>query len=637
MQSPVDLAVGIQDGPAERIQVSGAQGGPGIGLYGSFYYRLSDIILEGQLRSGGFVAQQLEFVRNKKERFKYSLGPHATTYTEHPPVLMINGQQPYFVQEGDTLTLTMNASDPDGQVVMLSAAPNLGTARFDASNGVAASGTYTLDAIPPRRGHYSVAFEARDPTGLTDTETVMITVVPVNHPPTLSVPATVRVEEGQILTIPISGSDPDGDTVRLTAMPLPDHAVFIQSINSITFAPDYTQAGLYSIICQAHDGITSSLPAVVQVTVDDVTGGSQSNRLTLTVNPAESPTLVAGTRITGTVNSPSNPPPPQIISTALIVGVAPANARQGTVLDVSLTGKSTGKYVTHFIQDLSHADFGSGITVDSLIVTNSTQAIARISIDSAAVVGIRGIRVVSGDETSVAVPAFSIETGRTRVDGILRDPDTGLPLAGADIRIEGTLLSITTAPDGSFSFSDVPPGHHVLIVNANNHKLLRLEFDAEFGIVTDLGVLTSPTTVFDPTVSASVSLFSVLGRGIGELRPGKLTMEEARAVVRDTLLLLGGNEIGVYDAHGVQLNPEVDGDGLMSMKDKGVDNYAGQLVRGESVTLLEVLYDVSFAFAGYTNGTPPAFEEWLGILQQMVNKAWADPSDPFSAVAIVVF
>src|SRR5574341_939028 len=66
------------------------------------------------------------------------------------------------------------------------------------------------------------------------------------------------VAEGSNLTFRVHSSDPDGDSLILTALNLPANANFIDSGNgagSFGFTPDFSQAGLHSVTFKTTDGV----------------------------------------------------------------------------------------------------------------------------------------------------------------------------------------------------------------------------------------------------------------------------------------------------------------------------------------------------------------------------------------------
>ncbi|NNE10369.1 MAG: tandem-95 repeat protein, partial [Gemmatimonadetes bacterium] len=189
------------------------------------------------------------------------------TDVNRPPALAVIDSQ--WVAEGDTLLFGANATDPDGDSLVLSAAGLPANAGFvDSTNG-AGSATFTPDFT--QAGVYGVTVIAAD-TSFADSQVVWITVTDVNRPPALAVIDSQWVDEGDTLTFAANASDPDGDSLVLSAAGLPVNAGFVDSTNgagSATFTPDFTQAGVYGVTVIAAD--TSFADSqVVWITVSDV-------------------------------------------------------------------------------------------------------------------------------------------------------------------------------------------------------------------------------------------------------------------------------------------------------------------------------------------------------------------------------
>ncbi len=128
-----------------------------------------------------------------------------------PPVLASLGDKA--IQQGMTLQFTATASDPDlpanGLTFALDAGAPLGAA-IHPTTGVF---TWTpSDAQGP--GTYTITVRVTDngSPGLSDTETVQITVTPrssTNNPPVLDAIGDQTVDEGTALTFTATASDPD--------------------------------------------------------------------------------------------------------------------------------------------------------------------------------------------------------------------------------------------------------------------------------------------------------------------------------------------------------------------------------------------------------------------------------------------
>ncbi|MBI4528657.1 MAG: tandem-95 repeat protein [Deltaproteobacteria bacterium] len=138
--------------------------------------------------------------------------------------------------------LTANDTDADGDSLTVTAV----TATANTHGTVTLTGgivTYTPDAN--FNGSGSFTYTVSDGKGATATATVTVTVTPVNDPPVLSPIGNKSVNEGQLLTFTISGSDVDGNSLTYSASNLPSGASFNPSTRTFSWTPTYAQAGSY--------------------------------------------------------------------------------------------------------------------------------------------------------------------------------------------------------------------------------------------------------------------------------------------------------------------------------------------------------------------------------------------------------
>ena len=84
-------------------------------------------------------------------------------------------------------------------------------------------------------------------------------------------------------------------------------------------------------------------------------------------------------------------PPP----VPVILSVAPSRGTQGQSLDVTIAG-----FGTHFTNGLSSANFGTGVTVNSLLVTGATTATANVTVTDDAPVTFHTVSVTTGGEVA---------------------------------------------------------------------------------------------------------------------------------------------------------------------------------------------------------------------------------------------
>jgi len=169
-----------------------------------------------------------------------------------PPVLNSIGTKT--IGEGSQLSFTINGSDPDNDAISFSAINLPAGASF---NPATRSFVWIPDYDSGTNTRiYPVTFEISDGS-LSDSETVTINVTNVNRAPVLSAVGNQNLMEGEILNLVVAATDPDGETVYYSADNLPNGAVFTPSTRSLSWIPDNSQAGNYSVTISASDGSLS--------------------------------------------------------------------------------------------------------------------------------------------------------------------------------------------------------------------------------------------------------------------------------------------------------------------------------------------------------------------------------------------
>ncbi|MCX6834135.1 MAG: tandem-95 repeat protein, partial [candidate division Zixibacteria bacterium] len=199
-----------------------------------------------------------------------------------PPVLAPIG--PRTIVEGQTLTISLSASDPDGPApaLQMTGAPD-GSTLVDNGNG---TGVFTY--TPGYLGHQrlvSVTIRAFDGLAI-DKELVLIQVYDAgNQRPYFDSIPTPSIVEGMTIIQGLTATDPDGDPLVLSidaAQPLPTHASFLdltaggiegRAAGAITFAPDFTQSGTHDIFVLVSDG---TLADTIMVTFTVVEFGNHA-------------------------------------------------------------------------------------------------------------------------------------------------------------------------------------------------------------------------------------------------------------------------------------------------------------------------------------------------------------------------
>jgi len=174
-----------------------------------------------------------------------------------PVILSVDGAKT--VDEGQTVSLTVVANDPDGDelVYQVTGAPG-GTINPQ-------TGVFTWETGEADDGVYSLTFrvsEVGNP-GFYDEETITLTVNEVNQPPvidTASLPASgewIRAGAPMAFTARATDNDVIGgvpDTLTFSLVNPPDGAAIDPQTGKFSWTPSIDQAGTHTITVQVTDG-----------------------------------------------------------------------------------------------------------------------------------------------------------------------------------------------------------------------------------------------------------------------------------------------------------------------------------------------------------------------------------------------
>ncbi len=191
-----------------------------------------------------------------------------------PPTLADLANQTITEDAGpQTLALTTGpggGSDEAGQSVTLSATSSNPVV---IPNPTVSGTTHSYTPVANQSGSATITVTATDGQAAnhTTTKTFTVTVTPINDPPVLAPIGARTVNEGELLTFTLSGSDADGDALTYSATPLPTGAVL--SGSTFSWTPTFEQAGSYN----------------PTFTVSDGKGGTANEPVTITVNNATPP------------------------------------------------------------------------------------------------------------------------------------------------------------------------------------------------------------------------------------------------------------------------------------------------------------------------------------------------------------
>ncbi|HEX3764767.1 MAG TPA: Ig-like domain-containing protein [Kofleriaceae bacterium] len=160
-----------------------------------------------------------------------------------------------------------NDSDPDGDplTIVSFTQPGHGTVAVVA-------GLASYIPAPDYNGPDAFSYTVADPSGLTSTATVHVTVVPVNDPP-VALDDSASLDEDTTATIDVvaNDSDVDHDVLTVTAVTQPAHGTAaVVSGHEVTYtpAPDYNGADSFTYTVADPSGATAT--ATVTVAIDPV-------------------------------------------------------------------------------------------------------------------------------------------------------------------------------------------------------------------------------------------------------------------------------------------------------------------------------------------------------------------------------
>ena len=141
------------------------------------------------------------------------------------------------------------------------------------------------------------------------------------------------------------------------------------------------------------------------------------------------------------------------------------------------------------------------------------------------------------------------QAGTGSVRGKVTDVATNAPVRGAQIFIVGTRFGGVSAADGSYSFTGVPAGAHVVRARSIGYKPMdqTVAITAGTASTVDFAVTTAPATLDEVVVTGTAG--SARKREVGN-SIGQLQLGDAPRVATDVSSMLSGSLAGVSVAGG---------------------------------------------------------------------------------------
>lgn len=146
------------------------------------------------------------------------------------------------------------------------------------------------------------------------------------------------------------------------------------------------------------------------------------------------------------------------IGNPFVASASPVSANQGDTLNVNVAGQ-----YTNFVAGTTAANFGAGITVNSVSVSSATAATVNLSIDPAATVGVRTITMTTNSEVAIGTGLFTVQTGVPHIVSL--SPNTIVQGSMATISITGSFTNFQSGvTQVAFSGDGISTG--AVIVNS---------------------------------------------------------------------------------------------------------------------------------------------------------------------------
>jgi len=394
--------------------------------------------------------------------------------TDQAPVLLPVGEQT--VAQGQTLTVPLQATDPDGDSLLYSAANLPVGATFDPVAGVL---TWTPNLF--QSGTFNNIILSVSDGNLTASSTLTIDVTAINQAPVLVPLVEQDGREGTPLQFTLAAADPDGDTLTYSAISgLPAGAQFKTMTGQFNWTPTYDQAGDYKVRFGVSDpgGLTDQIDVTVHID-----------------NVDRPPTLVV-TNHGAVVGQPL---------TFMLLGSDPD---QGTVLTYSALGMPAGASLNPrtgaFAWTPGPAQLGD-YAVEFSVSDGELSATVPVVL--------RGtINPVPPQVIIVLTPSFPAVPGQSVIVHVAAS--SLAPITALSVTVAGQMLTLDS--QGRATYTPQAPGRIAVSATATDCDGLVGQY-ATVLKVRDPNDQTAPTVAFDPRLAnARLSATSPIVATIGD-------------------------------------------------------------------------------------------------------------------------
>ena len=158
-------------------------------------------------------------------------------------------------QEGDSVSLQLNGSDPDGGAVTFSALNLPPALEINETTGQISG-----DLIYTSAGSYPVTVAATNCSSISNEQAFTWTVGNTNRPPSFdgSLPGSQCTQEQSSVSLQLVAQDPDGQPLEYSVSGLPPGLSLDESTGLISGTPDVGSSGSYTVTVSVSDGVVSA-------------------------------------------------------------------------------------------------------------------------------------------------------------------------------------------------------------------------------------------------------------------------------------------------------------------------------------------------------------------------------------------
>ena len=323
------------------------------------------------------------------------------------------------VDEDGSVSITLEGSDADGDGLSFTV---VSQPKNGALSGTAPNLTYSPKAN--YSGSDSFTFKTSDGEIDSNTATVTISVASVNDKPVVA-GQSVNVDEGEPVSITLTGSDEDGDDLTFTVVSQPESGTLSGTAPNLTYSPKANYSGSDSFMFKASDG----------------EAGSNTATITISVASVNDKPVVAGQSVNvdedGSVSITLEGSDADGDGLSFTVVSQPKNgALSGTAPNLTYSPKA----------NYSGSDSFTFKTSDGEIDSNTaTVTISVASVNDEPVVAGQSVEVNEDEEVSITLTG-SDEDGDDLTFTVVSQPESGT--------LSGTAPNLTYSPKANYSGSD---------------------------------------------------------------------------------------------------------------------------------------------------------------------------------------